>query len=103
MAEALRHWERAFSSRKRQCLLLNPIILINMKKFKSFSVKSMASLSHEEMAYINGGSDDRYYTSCNMDNAGAKCIYDGRHGTCDYTITYSSSGKVLYYDTFCKV
>lgn len=74
-----------------------------MKKLKSFTVKSMASLSREEMAYINGGSSDRYHTSCDMKNVGEKCIYDGRYGTCDYTTTSSSTGEVLYYDTFCKV
>ncbi|MCM1372051.1 MAG: hypothetical protein NC113_05095 [Bacteroides sp.] len=73
-----------------------------MKKLKSFSVKSMAALSREEMAYISGGSDDRYYVSCSMDNVGKNCLYEGKSGTCDYTVTLSSSGKVLYYDTFCS-
>lgn len=48
MAEALRHWERTISLRKRQCLLLNPIILVIIKKLKSFSVKSMSSLPREK-------------------------------------------------------
>ena len=30
-----------------------------MKKLKSFSVKSMASLSREEMARLTGGADER--------------------------------------------
>lgn len=51
-----------------------------MKKFKSFSIKSMASLSREEMARISGGSDDRYYTSCTMDNVGDYCVYGGKSG-----------------------
>jgi len=74
-----------------------------MKKLKSFSVKSMASLSREEMAYISGGLSDRYYTSCTMENKGQKCVKDGKYGVCDYTVTSSSNGEVLYYDTFCKV
>lgn len=74
-----------------------------MKKLKSFSVKSMASLSREEMAYICGGSSDRYHTSCTMQNIGEKCTYEGKNGVCDYTETRNSSGKVLYYDTFCDV
>lgn len=74
-----------------------------MKKLKSFSIKSMASLSREEMARISGGSDDRYYTSCTMDNVGEYCVYGGKSGVCDYYETRNSSGKVLYYDTFCKV
>lgn len=74
-----------------------------MKKLKSYSVKSMASLSREEMAYIYGGSDDRIYTSCSMQNIGEKCIYAGKVGFCDYTETRDSYGYVLYYDLFCKV
>jgi hypothetical protein len=74
-----------------------------MKKLKSFSVKSMAALSREEMAYISGGLSDRYYTYCTLENAGEKCIYEGRTGVCDYTKTISSDGNVEYYDTFCKV
>lgn len=74
-----------------------------MKKLKSFSDKSMASLSREEMAYINGGVNDRYYTSCSLSNVGKKCVYEGKEGVCSYTKTLSSTGEVLYYDTFCKV
>jgi hypothetical protein len=74
-----------------------------MKKLKTFTVKGMASLSREEMAFISGGSNERYYTSCTMENIGQNCVYNGRNGVCDYTQTLTSSGSVLYYDTFCKV
>lgn len=74
-----------------------------MKKLKSFCVKSITLLSSEEMTSINGGSDDRYYTSCTMENIGEKCVYGGKSGVCDYYEARDSSGKVMYYDTFCKV
>ena len=74
-----------------------------MKKLKSFSVKSMVSLSREEMARLTGGADERYHTSCTMSNIAEKCIYEGKEGVCDYTMTTDSSGNVLYYDTFCNV
>lgn len=74
-----------------------------MKRLKPIKVKSMNSLSREEMALITGGVNERYYTSCTMLNKGEKCIYEGRYGVCDYTETRDSSGKVLYYDTFCKI
>lgn len=74
-----------------------------MKKLKPFSVKSITLLSSEEMTCINGGSDDRYYTSCSMENIGQKCVYGEKSGVCDYYETRDSSGNVLYYDTYCKV
>ena len=74
-----------------------------MKRLKPIKVKSMSSLSREQMALITGGVDDRFYTSCTVQNAGQKCIYEGQNGVCDYTEPRSSTGEVLYYDTFCKV
>lgn len=102
--------DRSTTSLGANSLFAEEVVLIvklsnflTMKKLKSFTVKNMSALSREEMMYINGGSNDRYYTSCTLKNAGEMCIYEGRTGTCDYTITTSSSGEVLYYDTFCKV
>ncbi len=40
---------------------------------------------------------------CTMANVSEKCLYQEKEGYCDYTVTLSSSGAVLYYDTFCNV
>lgn len=102
-AEALRHWEPTTRLRKMQCHCLTTNQSLTMKRLKPIKVKSISSLSREQMALITGGVDDRFYTSCTVQNAGQKCIYEGQNGVCDYTETRSSTGEVLYYDTFCKV
>lgn len=89
--------------RKKQCFLFNHVTFNKMKKFNVFSVKSIATLSNKELSLICGGSNERYHTECTMKNIGSKCISNDRYGICDYTQTLDSSGKVLYYDTFCKV
>lgn len=73
-----------------------------MKKIKSFTIKSISSLSNEEMHFIHGGSDERYYTECTWENLGSKCIYENSVGVCDYTYV-APNGDPSYYDTFCKV
>jgi hypothetical protein len=102
MAEALRHWEQIGRLQKRQCILFFVIPLI-MKKIKPFFVKSMSSLTNEEMHCISGGQKDRFYTSCTLANVGEKCVYQEKEGHCYYTAAYNTSGEVIYYDTFCKV
>lgn len=74
-----------------------------MKKVRPFYVKSASSLTNQEMHCIRGGQNDRYYLSCTMANVSEKCLYQEKEGYCDYTVTLSSSGAVLYYDTFCNV
>lgn len=58
-----------------------------MKKLKPFSVKSMASLSREEMALINGGEFLSYY--CYYE--GQKCVVEAdggvNTGTCKHVNT----------------
>lgn len=94
MAEALRHWERTTHSQKKQCLLLNPLILLVMKKLKAFTVKNMSSLSREEMALINGG--EFYSFTCYFEGQSCAVKVSGgiNTGTCKWYYT-SPNTQVL--------
>ncbi|MCM1372047.1 MAG: hypothetical protein NC113_05075 [Bacteroides sp.] len=76
-----------------------------MKKLKSFSVKSMAALSREEMAQINGGDFTVY--DCNENNGGKTCAYafEGNSvilGSCYVSSTTTEDGFVYTYECVAK-
>ena len=72
-----------------------------MKKLKTISIKSMVSLSHEEMMRINGG--DFTIFDCNENNNQKTCAYSfkGNYvvlGTCHVSTTTTEYGFVYTYE-----